>query len=155
MRSGTEVSSDDQGSGFSLGDGGSRVGARLQRTFGETTAVFARLEAGSNILDVFSADASSGDGDEGRTLHPRLYFVAIDSPCRFASYGKNWSTCLYFLTSTVTFGTWPLNFDACSAPMASTTGVPRSMPTSAVSSAEKMPAWVCSMRPSATFSPLT
>ena len=49
----------------------------------------------------------------------------------------------------------PVKRDFASAPMASTTGVPRSMPTSAVSSAEKMPACVAGIRPSATFSPLT
>lgn len=93
IRNGTEVSNDNQRSGFTLGDSGSRIGARLQGTFGDTTtAVSARLEAGFNILDVFSANASSGDGNEGRTLNPRLYFVAIDSPFAFASYGKNWST---------------------------------------------------------------
>ncbi len=54
-------------------------------------------------------------------------------------------------TSTVNFGMRPVTGDFASAPMASTTGVPRSMPTSAVSSAEKMPGCVRSMRPSATF----
>jgi hypothetical protein len=39
--------------------------------------------------------------------------------------------------------------------MASTTGVARSMPTSAVSSAEKIIGWVRSMRPSPTFLSLT
>ena len=46
------------------------------------------------------------------------------------------------LTSTVTFGIRPVKRDFASDPMASTTGVPRSMPTSAVSSAEKMPGCV-------------
>jgi len=89
---GTEVSNDNQRSGFAIGDSGSRIGARLQHTFGQATAVFGRLEAGFNILDVFSTNASSGDGDEGRTLNPRLYYVAFDSPYVYASYGKSWST---------------------------------------------------------------
>ena len=60
-----------------------------------------------------------------------------------------------YFVSTVNFPIRPLKRDFASAPIASTTGVPRSMPTSAVSSAEKRPAWVCSTRPSATFSPFT
>ena len=67
-------------------------GARIQRTFGKATAVFGRVEGGFNILDVFSSNASSGVGNDGRTLNPRLYYVAIDSPYAFASFGKNWSS---------------------------------------------------------------
>ena len=92
IRNGTGVSGEDQSSGFSLGDGGSRIGARLQHTFGQATAMFGRLEAGFNILDVFSSNASSGDDGERRALNPRLYYVAFDSPYAYASYGKNWST---------------------------------------------------------------
>lgn len=54
-------------------------------------------------------------------------------------------------TSTTSFGIRPLKREAASEPIASTTGVPRSIPTSAVSSAEKMAAWVCGISPSATF----
>ena len=52
-------------------------------------------------------------------------------------------------------GILPVNFDFASAPIDSTTGVARSIPTSAVSSAEKIIGWVRSMRPSATFPPFT
>jgi hypothetical protein len=52
-------------------------------------------------------------------------------------------------------GMRPVNLDFRSEPMASTTGVARSMPTSAVSSAEKIMGWVRSMRPSPTFLSLT
>ena len=58
-------------------------------------------------------------------------------------------------TETVTFGIRPVKRDFASEPIASTTGVARSMPTSAVSSAEKIIGWVRSMRPSATFWSLT
>ena len=60
----------------------------------------------------------------------------------------------YYFTSTITLGICPLNFDLCSAPMVSTTGVAKSMPTSAVSSAEKIPGCVCSIRPSPDLFPL-
>lgn len=92
IENGTEFSNDDQGSGFSVGDGGSRVGARLQRTLGEGTNFFGRVEGGFNILDVFSSNASSGEDNQGHALNPRLYYVGIDSPYVFASFGKNWST---------------------------------------------------------------
>jgi predicted porin len=106
IRNGTEVSGEDQGSGFSLGDGGSRIGARLQHTFGQATAMFGRLEAGFNILDVFSSNASSGDDGEHRALNPRLYYVAFDSPYAYASYGKNWSTYYQVAGTTDRFATF-------------------------------------------------
>jgi len=56
-----------------------------------------------------------------------------------------------YFTSTVNLGILPLNLDLASAPTLSTTGVARSMPTSAVSSAEKIPGWVRSILPSPTF----
>jgi predicted porin len=92
IRNGTEASEGEQREGFSLGDGGSRVGARAQWTFGENTQLFGRVEAGFNIFKVFSSNASSGDGDEGHTLNPRLYYVGIDSQYLFLNFGKNWST---------------------------------------------------------------
>lgn len=92
IRNGTEASNGDQRAGFSLGDGGSRIGARAQWTFGESTQLFGRVEAGFNIFDVFSSNASSGDGKDGQTLNPRLYYLGIDSPYIFLTFGKNWST---------------------------------------------------------------
>jgi len=92
IKNGTEVSDGDQGSGFSLGDGGSRIGARLQQYLGKGTNLFGRVEGGFNVLDVFSSSASSGEDHQGHALNPRLYYVGIDSPYVFASFGKNWST---------------------------------------------------------------
>lgn len=92
IENGTEFSSDDQVSGFSLGDGGSRVGARIQQALRKGTRLFGRAEGGFNILEVFSSNASSGEGDQDHALTPRLYYIGIDSPYVFASFGKNWST---------------------------------------------------------------
>jgi predicted porin len=92
IKNGTEVSNDDQGSGFSLGDGGSRVGARIQQALGKGTSLFGRVEGGFNVLDVFSSNAGSREEDQGHALNPRLYYIGIDSPYVFASFGKNWST---------------------------------------------------------------
>jgi hypothetical protein len=56
-----------------------------------------------------------------------------------------------YFTSTTHFGILPLNFDLASAPIPSTTEVARSMPTSAVTSAEKITGCVRSILPSPTF----
>jgi hypothetical protein len=47
----------------------------------------------------------------------------------------------------------PLNFDLVSAPICSTTGVAKSIPTSSVSSAEKIAGCVRSILPFPTFLP--
>ena len=79
--------------------------------------------------------------------------ATADAPCAAPTAAS--ALALASRTSIVTFGIRPVNRDRASAPIASTTGVPRSMPTSAVSSAEKIIGCVCSIRPSATFWPFT
>src|SRR5437899_11396356 len=59
------------------------------------------------------------------------------------------------LTSSVTLLIFPVNRVSAPMPMPSATGVWLSMPTSAVSSAEKTLGWVLSTRPSATGFPFT
>jgi predicted porin len=92
IRNGIKANNDGQKSGFSLGDGGSRIGARLRWNFTEGSQLFGLAEAGFNIFDVFSSNASSQEGDQNKALNPRLYYLSLDTPYLFATFGKNWST---------------------------------------------------------------
>ncbi|MEH6593556.1 MAG: porin, partial [Halioglobus sp.] len=74
---------------FELGDGESRLGASLDWLFAKEWHLFARVEAGFDVLDTFTA--GSGD-DEGGIFVPRLHKIGIDSNHYSLSYGKSWST---------------------------------------------------------------
>lgn len=89
---GLQANNEGQKNGFSLGDGGSRVGASLHWNFTERSQLFGLAEGGFNIFDVFSSNASSEDGQQNRLLNPRLYYLGLDTPYVFATFGKNWST---------------------------------------------------------------
>ena len=86
--------STDAGSVF--GDAGSRLGLEGEYRIDQQSWVYARLEAGFNLLDeldsLLSSGGSAGESQQGDSLFPRLYSVGIDTPVVVASYGKSWST---------------------------------------------------------------
>jgi predicted porin len=92
VQNGVRANNDGQKEGFAFGDGGSRIGTKLHWNFTGRSQLFGLMEAGFNIFDVFSSNASSEEGDQGRLLNPRLYYVGLDTPYLFATFGKNWST---------------------------------------------------------------
>ena len=79
-----------------LGDSGSRVGLEGGWQAIKDSWVYARLEAGFNLLDeldqLLSPGGSSGESQTGESLFPRLYTVGIETPVIVASYGKSWSS---------------------------------------------------------------
>jgi predicted porin len=86
--------STDQGSIF--GDAGSRLGAEGGWRTRPDAWLYARIEAGFNVLDeldqLLSPGGSSGEGEQGDSVFPRLYTIGIETPSLVASIGKNWST---------------------------------------------------------------
>ena len=86
--------STDEGSIF--GDAGSRVGLEGEYRIDQQSWVYARVEAGFNLLDeldtLLSPGGGAGESQQGESLFPRLYTVGIDTPAVVASYGKSWST---------------------------------------------------------------
>ena len=82
--------------GSILGDAGSRVGLEGEWRVAQDSWVYARLEAGFNVLDeldqLLSPGGGAGEGQQGESLFPRLYNVGIETPVIVASYGKSWST---------------------------------------------------------------
>ena len=82
--------------GTVLGDAGSRVGLEGKYRTDEQSWVYARAEAGFNVLDeldtLLSPGGGGGESQQGDSLFPRLYTVGIDTPAVVASYGKSWST---------------------------------------------------------------
>ena len=86
--------STDQGSIF--GDAGSRLGAEGGWRTRPDAWLYARIEAGFNVLDeldqLLSPGGSSGEGEQGDSVFPRLYTIGIETPALVASIGKNWST---------------------------------------------------------------
>jgi predicted porin len=88
--------------GFS--DGGSRVGVDGRYQFLPGKWVFARGEAGFNLLDEINAlfngggNADDTDGGRGDTFFRRLLYAGYESPNLFVVFGKTWST-YYKVTS--------------------------------------------------------
>ncbi len=84
----------DAGSIF--GDAGSRIGAEAEWNARPDAWVYARAEAGFNLLDeidqFLSPGGSSGEGERGDSVFARLYSVGVETPVLSASYGKSWST---------------------------------------------------------------
>ncbi|MGB5517553.1 MAG: hypothetical protein WBO73_03685 [Gammaproteobacteria bacterium] len=82
--------------GSILGDAGSRAGLEAEWHTGPDAWVYARLEAGFNVLDeldtLLSAGGGGGESEQGDSVFPRLYTVGIETPVLVASYGKTWST---------------------------------------------------------------
>lgn len=82
--------------GSILGDAGSRVGLEGDLRVAQDSWVYARLEAGFNVLDeldqLLSPGGSSGESQAGETLFPRLYSIGIETPVIVASFGKSWSS---------------------------------------------------------------
>jgi predicted porin len=78
--------------GFS--DGGSRVGATGRVQVLPQKWLFARAEAGFNLLDELRilANANNPDGGQGDTFFRRLLNVGYESPSLFLVFGKTWST---------------------------------------------------------------
>jgi len=79
-----------------FGDAGSRVGLEGEYRIDQSSWVYARVEAGFNLLDeldtLLSPGGGGGESQQGDSLFPRLYTVGIDTPVIVASYGKSWST---------------------------------------------------------------
>ncbi len=77
-------------------DGGSRIGAEGRYQFLPQQWVFARGEAGFNLLDefktLFDANANNPGGGQGDTFFRRLLYVGYESPNLFLIAGKTWST---------------------------------------------------------------
>ena len=83
-------------SGSVFGDAGSRFGAEAELRTRPDTWVYARVEAGFNVLDeidtLLTPGGGAGEGKQGDSVFPRLYSLGIETPAVFASYGKSWST---------------------------------------------------------------
>ena len=79
-----------------FGDAGSRLGLEGEYRIAQDSWVYARVEAGFNLLDeldtLLSPGGSGGESEQGDSLFPRLYTVGIDTPVVVASFGKSWST---------------------------------------------------------------
>ncbi len=79
-----------------VGDAGSRIGAQGEWRASQDSWAYARVELGFNLLDeldqLFSPSGSSGEGEAGQSLFPRLYTIGFETPIIVASYGKSWST---------------------------------------------------------------
>ncbi|NEX17370.1 MAG: hypothetical protein C1943_12245 [Halochromatium sp.] len=88
--------------GFS--DGGSRLGIDGRYQFLPGKWIFARGEAGFNLLDevktLFNGGGNAEDPDGGRgdTFFRRLLYAGYESPNLFVVFGKTWST-YYKVTS--------------------------------------------------------
>jgi len=84
----------DAGSIF--GDAGSRIGAEGEWRTTPDTWVYARVEAGFNLLDeldtLLTPGGGAGEGDQGESVFARLYTVGIETPVVVAGFGKNWSS---------------------------------------------------------------
>jgi predicted porin len=82
--------------GSILGDAGSRIGLEGEYRTAEESWLYARVEAGFNVLDeldtLLSPGGGAGEGQQGDSFFPRLYTVGIDTPVIVASYGKSWSS---------------------------------------------------------------
>lgn len=72
-----------------LGDGGSRIGVFGNWQLSRKWSVFARGEAGFDILGDYTDKGNVNDTDGG--IEPRLYYGGFDSDRLSASFGKNWS----------------------------------------------------------------
>lgn len=76
-------------------DGGSRVGIRGRYQFLPRKWLFARAEAGFNLLDEIRAQvnpsANPPDVGPGDTFFRRLAYVGYESPNLFLVFGKTWS----------------------------------------------------------------
>ncbi len=85
-------------------DGGSRIGVQGRYQLLPRKWLFARAEAGFNLLDEFDALVNPGANgpDEGRgdTLFRRLLYLGYESPNLFLVFGKTWS--VYYKVSSFT-----------------------------------------------------
>ena len=79
-----------------LGDGGSRIGINGQRRYEHNEWLFARLEAGVNVLDeldlLFNEGANTPLTHAGGSLFLRLLYAGIETPNLILAAGKNWSS---------------------------------------------------------------
>jgi outer membrane protein N len=79
----------------SLSDGGSRFGVQGRYQFLPRRWLFARGEAGFNLLDEFDAlfnpNGRDPDGGRGASWFRRLLNVGVESPNLFLVAGKTWS----------------------------------------------------------------
>jgi len=82
--------------GSIIGDAGSRIGAEGEWRATEDTWVYARVEAGFNLLDeidqLLSPGGGAGEGSQGDSIFARLYSVGIATPVVVADFGKSWSS---------------------------------------------------------------
>ena len=76
-------------------DGGSRAGADLEWQFRPKSYLYARFEAGFNVLTPIKNLTNPGENVEEEfedTVFTRLWYAGLDSPVVNAVAGKNWST---------------------------------------------------------------
>lgn len=82
--------------GSILGDAGSRAGLEGDWRIAQDSWVYARVEAGFNVLDeidsLLSPGGGGGEGSQGDSVFARLYNVGIETPVIVASFGKSWSS---------------------------------------------------------------
>jgi predicted porin len=71
-------------------DGSSRVGIEADQRFLKESFLFARYEAGFNVLD--GLDTSKSSEEFMDTIFKRLSYVGLDTPNTEIIVGKNWST---------------------------------------------------------------
>ncbi len=79
-----------QGSDGAWEDGSSRLGIEVERRFPEKSYLFARYEAGFNLLDALDSDKSAEEFKD--TIFTRLGHVGLETPSTQIIAGKNWST---------------------------------------------------------------
>lgn len=84
----------DQGTEREWEDGGSRAGGQFDWQFKGGSYVYARYEAGFNVLTGLEELSNPGERNEEfkDTVFTRLQYVGIESPVVSAIAGKNWST---------------------------------------------------------------
>ncbi len=77
-------------------DGSSRIGINARHQYQAYQFLFARLEAGVNVLDeldfLVNGAATSPQSESGESLFLRLLYAGIETPNFLLTFGKNWST---------------------------------------------------------------
>ena len=71
-------------------DGSSRLGIQVDRRFANQSFLFARYEAGFNVLDALDLDTGTEEFKD--TIFTRLGHVGLETPSTQTIAGKNWST---------------------------------------------------------------
>ena len=80
----------EQGGNEAWEDGSSRSGIEVNRRFSDQSFLFARYEAGFNLLDALDLDTSAEEFKD--SVFTRLGHVGLETPSTQTIAGKNWST---------------------------------------------------------------